>query len=184
MVGARRATNLQKVICRRMVSGMSVLLVPGDKAPDFSAIAVGGAYQDGCQVTLSDFKGKTLLLYFYPKDDTPGCTAQACALRDKYEPLLETGAVIFGVSIDPPQSHADFIAKHNLPFPLISDENHKIVEAYGVWIEKTMYGKKFMGTERSTFLIGPNGRIKSIFRKVKPEEHAETVLQDLRHFEP
>jgi len=167
-----------------MVSVMSVLLTPGDKAPDFSAIAVGGPYKSGQPVKLSDFAGQTLVLYFYPKDDTPGCTAQACALRDKYEHLLSTGAVVFGVSIDPPDSHADFIAKHALPFPLISDEKHEIVNAYGVWIEKNFLGKKSMGTERSTFVIAANGTIKSVFRKVKPEEHAATVLEDLRHFEP
>lgn len=163
---------------------MSVLLVPGDKAPDFSATAVGGAFQQGTPVRLSEFKGKTVVLYFYPKDDTPGCTVQACALRDKYEHLIATGATVFGVSIDPPASHAAFIAKHALPFPLISDEKHEIVNAYGVWIERNLSGKKSMGTERSTFVIGPDGTIKSVFRKVKPEEHADTVLADLRHFEP
>ena len=163
---------------------MSVLLVPGDKAPDFSATAVGGAFQQGAPVRLSDFKGKTVALYFYPRDDTPDCTVQACALRDKYEHLIATGATVFGVSIDPPASHAAFIAKHALPFPLISDEKHEIVNAYGVWIERNLSGKKSMGTERSTFVIGPDGTIKSVFRKVKPEEHADTVLADLRHFEP
>jgi len=176
--------DLQKPVARGMVSVMSALLAPGDQAPDFSATAVGGPFQQGSPVRLSDFKGKTVVLYFYPKDDTPGCTVQACALRDKYAHLIATGATVFGVSIDPPASHAAFIAKHALPFPLISDEKREIVNAYGVWIEKNLYGKKSMGTERSTFVIGPNGRIKSIFRKVKPDEHADTVLEDLRHFEP
>jgi peroxiredoxin Q/BCP len=133
---------------------------------------------------LSDFRGKTVVIYFYPKDDTPGCTAQACALRDRYAHLIQTGAIVFGVSIDAPESHAKFIAKHSLPFPLVSDERQEIVQAYGVWIEKTKEGKTYMGTERSTFVIRPDGRIKSIFRSVKPEEHAETVIENLRAFEP
>ncbi len=124
------------------------------------------------------------MIYFYPKDDTPGCTAQACALRDRYEHLIATGAMVFGVSIDPPESHAKFVAKHSLPFPLISDERQEIVQAYGVWIEKTKEGRTYMGTERSTFVIRPDGRIKSIFRSVKPEEHAETLIENLRNFEP
>jgi thioredoxin-dependent peroxiredoxin len=159
-------------------------LAPGDYAPDFSAIAVGGPYGDGQTVRLSDFRGKTVVLYFYPKDDTPGCTAQACSLRDSYERFLETGATVFGVSIDPPESHIRFIAKHGLPFPLISDERQEIVTSYGVWIEKTKEGKTYMGTERSTFVIRPDGTVKSIFRSVKPEEHAETVIENLRNFEP
>lgn len=163
---------------------MSVMLAPGDTAPDFTAVAVGGPYEDGRAVSLADFRGETVVLYFYPKDDTPGCTTQACALRDRYEDLLEAGAKVFGVSVDSPKSHADFITKHALPFPLLSDEGHGIVEAYGVWVEKSMYGKSFMGTERSTFVIGPDGIIRSVFRKVKPDEHVTTVLEDLRHFEP
>jgi thioredoxin-dependent peroxiredoxin len=163
---------------------MSELLAPGDPAPDFSAIAVGGTYKDGQTIRLSDFRGKTVVLYFYPKDDTPGCTAQACGLRDRYEPFLDAGALVFGVSVDPPENHAKFIAKHNLPFPLISDERQRIVQDYGVWIEKTKEGKSYMGTERSTFVIRPDGRIKSIFRRVSPEEHAETLIEDLRSFEP
>ena len=163
---------------------MSPLLAPGDPAPDFSAIAVGGPYGDGQTIKLSDLRGKTVVLYFYPKDDTPGCTTQACGLRDRYEPFLEAGATVFGVSVDSPESHAKFIAKHNLPFPLISDEGQSIVQDYDVWIEKTKEGRTYMGTERSTFVIRPDGRIKSIFRSVKPEEHAETVIHDLRNFEP
>lgn len=163
---------------------MSQPLAPGDTAPDFSAIAVGGPYKTGQTVKLSDFRGKTVVLYFYPKDDTPGCTTQACELRDHYEPFLEAGAAVFGVSVDSPESHSQFIAKHHLPFPLISDEEHAIVENYGVWIEKKKEGRTYMGTERSTFVIRPDGRIKSIFRSVKPEEHAEMVIQDLHNFEP
>jgi thioredoxin-dependent peroxiredoxin len=163
---------------------MSQPLAPGDRAPDFSALAVGGPYKDGQTIKLSDLRGKTVVLYFYPKDDTPGCTAQACGIRDRYEPFLEAGASLFGVSVDSAESHRNFIAKHNLPFPLISDEGHHIVENYGVWVEKKKEGRTYMGTERSTFVIRPDGRIKSIFRSVKPEEHAETVIQDLRTFEP
>jgi peroxiredoxin Q/BCP len=163
---------------------MSVQLTPGDPAPAFTAVAVGGSYGAGREVSLSDFAGKTLVIYFYPKDDTPGCTTQACALRDRYGDVIEAGATVFGVSVDSPESHTVFIAKHDLPFPLLSDENHHMVEAYGVWVEKSMYGKTFMGTERSTFVIGPDGCIKSVFRKVKPAEHVETVLEDLKHFEP
>ncbi|HEY5770930.1 MAG TPA: thioredoxin-dependent thiol peroxidase [Terrimicrobium sp.] len=159
-------------------------LAPGDYAPDFSACAVGGAYGEGRPIRLSDFRGKTVVIYFYPKDDTPGCTAQACALRDRHEHLIATGAMVFGVSIDPPESHVKFIAKHSLPFPLISDERQEIVQAYGVWIEKTKEGRTYMGTERSTFVVRPDGRIKSIFRSVKPEEHAETVIENLRNLEP
>ena len=159
-------------------------LVPGDQAPDFSATAVGAGYGNGQPVRLSDFKGRTVVLYFYPKDDTPGCTTQACALRDRYQHLAEQNALVFGVSVDPVDSHLKFIEKYNLPFPLLSDESHAVVNSYGVWVEKRMYGKKYMGTERSTFVIRPDGKIKSIFRKVNPSEHADTVLNDLAHFEP
>jgi thioredoxin-dependent peroxiredoxin len=159
-------------------------LAPGDLAPDFSATAVGGPYRDGQTIKLSDFRGQTVIIYFYPKDDTPGCTTQACGIRDKYEPFLKAGAAVFGVSVDSVESHAKFIAKHRLPFPLISDERQEIVKAYGVWIKKSKEGKSYMGTERSTFVIRPNGRIKSIFRSVNAEEHADAVLENLRNFEP
>jgi peroxiredoxin Q/BCP len=154
---------------------MTVELKPGDPAPQFRATAVGGKYGDGREVSLGDFKGQTVVLYFYPKDDTPGCTAQACALRDGWPQFAEK-AELFGVSVDPAKSHAKFIAKHSLPFPLLSDESHAIVESYGVWVEKSMYGKKYMGAERSTFVIGPDGKIRAILRKVKPEEHAGQLL--------
>ena len=163
---------------------MAEQLVPGAKAPDFSSTAVGAGYGEGTPVKLSDFKGRTVVLYFYPKDDTPGCTVQACALRDRYEHLTEQNAAVFGVSVDPVKSHLKFIEKYSLPFPLLSDESHAVVDAYGVWVEKSMYGKKYMGTERSTFVIRPDGTIKSIFRKVKPSEHADALLNDLAHFEP
>jgi peroxiredoxin Q/BCP len=151
-------------------------LSAGDKAPDFRATAIGGAYGDGTEVALGDFAGRTVVLYFYPKDDTPGCTAQACALRDDWA-RFKAKAELFGVSVDSAKSHRKFIDKHSLPFPLLSDESHAIVEAYGVWVEKSMYGKKYMGAERSTFVIGPDGRLRGILRKVKPDEHAEQLLK-------
>ena len=146
------------------------------RAPDFCATAVGGKYGAGREVSLRDFRGAPLVLYFYPKDDTPGCTAQACGLRDAWSDF-DGGAEIFGVSVDPVASHEKFIDKYRLPFPLLSDPEHKIVEAYGVWVEKNMYGKKYMGTERSTFVIDAEGRIAKVFRRVKPEEHV-TLLRD------
>ncbi len=149
----------------------------GDKAPAFSALAVGGKY-DGQTVKLSALKGHTVVLYFYPKDDTPGCTTQACALRDAWWEF-EGKAEIFGVSIDPAKSHRKFIDKHSLPFSLLVDHEQKIVAAYGVWVEKSMYGKTYMGTERSTFVIGPDGKLKAILRKVKPAEHNEQLLAAL-----
>ncbi|MDX1920354.1 MAG: thioredoxin-dependent thiol peroxidase, partial [Candidatus Caenarcaniphilales bacterium] len=143
----------------------------GDKAPSFKSIAVGGEYgPEGKEVSLDDFKGKNLVLYFYPKDDTPGCTKQACGLRDNWK-TLQSKAAIFGVSIDSVAKHNKFIEKYELPFALLSDEDKSLVEAFGVWVEKSMYGKKYMGTERTTFVISPDGKIKAIFPKVKPDEH-------------
>ena len=155
---------------------MALEINPGDKAPAFRAIAVGGKYGDGMEVALGDFARRTVVLYFYPKDDTPGCTAQACALRDGWS-QFSAKAELFGVSVDSAKSHRKFIDKHSLPFPLLSDESHAIVEAYGVWVEKSMYGKKYMGAERSTFVIGPDGKIRGVLRKVKPDEHAAQLLK-------
>ena len=152
-------------------------LQPGDKAPDFSALAVGGPF-DGQLVSLQDLRGKTIVLYFYPKDDTPGCTTQACGLRDAWREIAKK-AVVFGVSVDSARSHAKFIEKHSLPFSLLVDEDRALVEAYGVWVEKSMYGRKYMGTERSTFTIGPDGKLRSIRRKVKPADHAAMLLAEL-----
>ena len=146
----------------------------GNKAPAFRAVAVGGEYGEGREVALADFRGVPLVLYFYPKDDTPGCTIQACSLRDSWSSLRGLGKV-FGVSIDSAKSHGKFIEKFKLPFPLLSDPEKELVNAYGVWVEKSMYGKKYMGTERSTFVIDGAGRIAAIFRKVKPEEHVGLV---------
>lgn len=154
-------------------------LQAGDPAPDFHALAVGGKYGDeGREVSLADFRGAPLVLYFYPKDDTPGCTAQACGLRDAWK-NFDGAAQIFGVSIDSGASHQKFITKYQLPFPLLSDPDRKIVNDYGVWVEKSMYGKKYMGAERSTFVIDAKGRIAKIFRKVKPAEHAALLQEAL-----
>ncbi len=155
------------------------ILMPGAKAPDFRAMAVGGPYgHDGKEVSLSDFGGKCVVLYFYPKDDTPGCTTQACALRDEWSDF-EKHAAIFGVSIDDAASHRQFIQKYTLPFPLLSDPQKEMVQAYGVWVEKNMYGKTFMGTERSTFVIGPDGNLLEIFRKVSPARHTGLLREVL-----
>ena len=151
----------------------------GDRAPGFSAVVVGGEFGSGQEVRLADFRGAPVVLYFYPKDDTPGCTVQACGLRDAWNEL-RTQAKLFGVSVDPPARHEKFIKKYQLPFPLLSDPEKKIVNAYGVWVEKSMYGKKYMRTERSTFVLDGDGRISAIFRKVKPEEHVKILQGALR----
>ncbi|MGI8956788.1 MAG: peroxiredoxin [Chthoniobacterales bacterium] len=156
----------------------SAELKTGYPAPDFAATAVGGKYGTGQVVSLKDFRGAPVVLYFYPKDDTPGCTAQACGLRDSWSDL-EGRAEIFGVSVDSATSHEKFIAKYDLPFPLLSDTEKKIVNAYGVWVEKSMYGKKYMGTERTTFVIDGTGKISAILRKVKPAEHVEQLAAAL-----
>jgi len=153
-------------------------LAVGDKAPAFRAVAVGGEYGEGREVELVDFRGTPVVLYFYPKDDTPGCTVQACSLRDSWSSFRGL-ARVFGVSVDSSRSHGKFIEKFQLPFPLLSDSGKEVVNAYGVWVEKTMYGKKYMGTERSTFVIDGAGRIAAIFRKVKPEDHVGFVRDAL-----
>ena len=154
---------------------MATVLTPGTPAPSFTATAVGGRFGLGAPVSLRDFAGQTVVLYFYPRDDTPGCTRQACGLRDAWNRLSER-AVVLGVSPDLPERHQKFIHKYELPFPLISDASKTIAQAYGVWVEKVRYGKKAMGIERSTFVIAPDGTFRAIFRKVKPDEHAEQIL--------
>jgi thioredoxin-dependent peroxiredoxin len=149
-------------------------LQAGDKAPDFTGPTNGGG-----KVTLSDFKGRQVILYFYPKDDTPGCTREACGFRDGFASIKKKDAVVLGVSVDPVKSHDKFAEKFKLPFALVSDPGRKIVQAYGVWGEKSFMGRKYMGTHRVTFLIGPDGRIKRIWPRVKPDEHAEEVLAAL-----
>ena len=153
----------------------SVSIQIGDPAPQFTAEAVGGHYGLGAPVALGDFKGETVVLYFYPKDDTPGCTRQACGLRDAWNQFSQR-AVVLGVSPDSIERHRKFIGKYELPFPLVSDESKAIAQAYGVWVEKIRYGKKSFGIERSTFVIAPDGTLRAIFRKVKPDEHVEQVL--------
>ena len=149
-------------------------LIVGAKAPAFSA-----PDQSGKTISLSDFAGKKVVLYFYPKDDTPGCTVEACSFRDDHAAFKKKGAVVIGVSPDSAKSHTKFIEKFTLPFTLLSDTDHKIVEAYGVWVEKSMYGKKYMGVERSTFVIDEKGKLSAIYRKVKPAEHTTDVLEGL-----
>jgi len=150
-------------------------LKEGDKAPGFTAND-----QNGKSVSLSDFAGKDVILYFYPKDDTPGCTAEACSFRDNYQSLQQEGFEIIGVSTDDEKSHTKFVSKYQLPFTLIADNDKKIVEAYGVWGEKSMYGKKYMGTTRKTFIIGPDGRIKKIIDKVDTQNSSQQVLDLLK----
>jgi thioredoxin-dependent peroxiredoxin len=157
-----------------MAKKQSLALKEGDKAPDFSAPTSGGG-----RANFSEFRGKNVILYFYPKDDTPGCTKEACAFRDAYAALKKKGAVVLGVSIDSPKVHDKFVEKYTLPFPLLSDADKRIVQAYGVWGEKSFMGRKYQGTYRVTFLIGPDGVIKRIWPEVKPETHAQEVLAAL-----
>ncbi len=154
---------------------MAKALAVGDKAPEFAL-----PNEAGETVKLKDFKGRQVVLYFYPKDDTPGCTKEACSFRDALEPIKRTGAVVLGVSLDGKESHQKFIAKHRLTFPLLSDEDAAVSKAYGVYKQKNMYGKKFWGIERSTFVIDPAGRVKAIFRKVKVDGHVDEVLAALK----
>jgi peroxiredoxin Q/BCP len=144
---------------------------PGDVAPDFTL-----PDQAGNPVSLAGLRGQTVVLYFYPKADTPGCTTQACGVRDHRTDYAQAGAVVLGVSPDPVKSTAAFDQKYDLGFPLLADEDHQIAEAYGVWVEKTRYGRTYMGAERTTFVIGPDGVVREVFRSVKPAEHDELVL--------
>jgi peroxiredoxin Q/BCP len=149
-------------------------LKEGDLAPKFTAKTNGGG-----AVSLSDFKGKHVILYFYPRDNTPGCTKEACAFRDDYSAFKKKGALVLGVSTDSPKSHDAFAEKYQLPFTLVADEDKKIVHAYGAWGEKSFLGRKYQGTYRISFLIGPDGRIKKIWPVVKPAEHAREILAEL-----
>jgi thioredoxin-dependent peroxiredoxin len=139
--------------------------------------------QNGQQVKLSDFKGQWVLVYFYPKDDTPGCTAEACTLRDNFPKFGKLKVKILGVSVDSVASHKKFVDKYKLPFTLLADADKTVVEKYGVWAEKSMYGRKYFGTLRTSFLIDPQGKIVRIYEKVKPEQHAEQVLADLKELQ-
>jgi peroxiredoxin Q/BCP len=150
------------------------MIQKGDLAPDFELPA-----DDGGRVRLGDLKGRRVILYFYPKDDTSGCTTQACGLRDALPRIDEKGAVVLGVSPDPVSSHQRFRDKYSLNFPLLSDQDHQVSDAYGVWKEKSMYGRKFWGIERSTFIIDENGVVADVWRKVKPKGHADRVEEFL-----
>lgn len=185
-IALRFSLNVQKSMPRSVIlpckgakecyfSSMTSILKEGDPAPPFTATAVGGSYGMGAPVSLSDFAGQTVVLYFYPRDDTPGCTRQACGLRDAWNQFSQRAAVL-GISPDSAERHRKFIDKYELPFPLVSDATKEILQAYGVWVEKIRYGKKSMGVERSTFVIAADGTVRAIFHKVKPDEHAEQIL--------
>jgi peroxiredoxin Q/BCP len=146
----------------------------GQEAPDFELTSDAGE-----RIRLSQFRGQPVVLYFYPKDDTPGCTAQACDIRDNYDDFTKRGAVVLGVSADDESSHVKFKDKYGLPFTLLADPEHEVAEQYGTWVEKNFGGKKYMGVERSTFLIDPKGRIAKVMRRVKPDTHVERVLAEL-----
>ena len=146
----------------------------GKKAPDFTAATDGGK-----KLKLSELRGKPVVLYFYPKDDTPGCTTQACGIRDNFGAFADRGAVVLGVSPDEESSHVKFKEKYGLPFTLLADPEHKVAEDYGVWGEKTAYGKTYMGVSRSTFLIDSEGNVAKVMHKVKPDTHADDVLAAL-----
>lgn len=146
----------------------------GNKAPAFNLESTSGE-----KIALKDFEGKTVVLYFYPKDNTPGCTKEACNFRDDFAKYKRKGAVILGISPDSAKSHQNFTEKFSLPFPLLVDTDHKIAEKYGVWVEKKNYGKTYMGIQRATFVIGPDGKIMKIFGKVKVDGHSEEVLAEV-----
>src|SRR5216117_169181 len=157
-----------------MSKAESAALKVGQKAPDFTVLN-----DQGQKVKLSDFRGKKVVLYFYPKDDTPGCTKEACAFRDGIDEIKSRGAVVLGISVDSVESHKKFKKKFDLNFPLLADTEKDVVEAYGTWKEKSMYGKKFLGIERTTFIIDAQGKISHIFPKVKVEEHYDEVVDAL-----
>jgi peroxiredoxin Q/BCP len=148
---------------------------PTKTAPDFTLLSDSGE-----STSLSDFKGQTVVLYFYPKDDTTGCTQEACEFRDLFPRFRKSKAVILGVAPDSPRKHANFKKKYSLPFTLLSDKDHKVAERYGIWVEKLFWGRKYMGVERTTYIIGPDGKIRKIFAKVNPEGHAAEVERALK----
>ena len=150
-------------------------LTAGDPAPDFTLPCSGGG-----TLSLHDLRGQDVILYFYPKDDTTGCTKEACSFRDLHPNFTQANAVVLGISPDSVDSHDRFAAKYGLPFTLLADTDHHVAEEYGVWVEKSMYGKTYMGIERSTFLIGKDGRIEQVWHKVKPEGHAAEVAAGLQ----
>ena len=151
------------------------MLKEGSKAPAFNLESTSGE-----KIALKDMTGQSVVLYFYPKDNTSGCTKEAEAFRDAYKKITKKGVVVLGISPDSRESHQKFTAKFNLPFPLLVDKDHKIAEKYGVWVEKSMYGKKYWGVQRATFVIDPEGKIKKIFPKVKVDGHVDEVMTELR----
>lgn len=151
------------------------MLTPGDPAPAFTLPA-----DDGSVVSLASLRGRTVVVYFYPKDDTSGCTTEACEIRDAWTDVRATGAVVLGVSPDGVASHVKFKRKYSLPFPLLADTDHRVAEAYGAWGEKSMYGRKYFGILRSTFVIAPDGAIRQVFEKVQAKGHAAQILAALR----
>jgi peroxiredoxin Q/BCP len=155
------------------------MIEQGDQAPDFEV-----PDQDGRAVKLSDFRGTPVVLFFYPKADTPGCTTQACGVRDHQADYARVGAPVLGISPDPVAKVKRFHEKFDLNFPLLADEDHAVAEAYGVWAEKSMYGRKYFGNERTTFVIDPDGRVAQVLRKVKPAEHDALVLKALQRASP
>jgi peroxiredoxin Q/BCP len=145
---------------------------PGDPAPDFSLPA-----DDGTTVSREGMLGRRYVLYFYPKDDTPGCTTQACSLRDNFERVIGTGIDVLGISPDSVASHRKFRAKYDLPYRLLADTDHSVAEAFGVWVEKTFMGRTYKGVERSSFVVGPDGRIEHVLERVKPAHHVDLLLE-------
>ena len=157
-----------------MATKVQLKLKEGDIAPEFTTLTNGGG-----TISLADLKGKNVILYFYPKDDTSGCTKEACGFRDEFAEFKKRGVMVLGVSVDSVKSHDKFVKKYKLPFTLLADEDKKIVKAYGVWGRKVLFGVRYMGIHRVTFLIGPDGHIKKIWPDVKPEEHVKEVLDSL-----
>jgi len=155
------------------------MIEQGQMAPDFEL-----PDQDGREVKLSDFRGQPVVIYFYPKADTPGCTVQACGVRDHRADYAKVGSVVLGISPDPVAKVKKFHEKFDLNFPLLADEDHAVTERYGVWSQKSMYGKTYMGAERTTFVIGSDGKVAQVLRKVKPAEHDELVLKALEQAPP
>jgi thioredoxin-dependent peroxiredoxin len=153
---------------------LACVVQEGKPAPEFELTSDSGE-----RVRLSDFRGKPVVVYFYPRDDTPGCTAQACGIRDSYDAFGERGAVVLGISPDDESSHVKFKQKYGLPFTLLADPDHQVAERYGVWGERKAYGKTFMGIERSTFIVDPEGNVARVMRRVKPDTHAQNVLEAL-----
>ena len=150
-------------------------LIAGSTPPDFTLLSDSSE-----ETTLSGFKGQTVVLYFDPKDDTPGCTTEACEFRDLFPRFKRGKAVVLGISPDSPRKHANFKKKYDLPFTLLSDKDHKVTEKYGLWVEKTFWGRKYMGVERTTLIIGPDGKVQKIFAKVSPDGHAAEVADELK----